>query len=158
MSIDNIILPFNTIQKLYPTGIINLEKKITTDKKILFKGKNHKHVLVLIDIVGDLKATEEELLNNLIKACKLTIDDIALVNLREQEVSVPEMIAQLKTQKAIFFGVPHGAIKLSVKDADEQLLQAADCTIVKTLPLSNLNNDIERKKALWSALKQQFNL
>ncbi|MCW5915377.1 MAG: hypothetical protein KIT66_12320 [Chitinophagaceae bacterium] len=158
MGLDNIILPIQTLQKLYPSGIVNAEKKITPIVNISFKGDNRKHVLVLTDTQGDLKQSEKELLKKLIESCKLTPEDIALVNLADQPVAVSDIIAQLKIKKAIFFGVPFAAIKLPIEDSDDKLLTANNCTIVKTVPLSTLQYDVNRKRSLWHALKILFEL
>lgn len=157
--LDDITLTPALAHNLYPNGITNPD---ATGRKqvppVTFKGENKQHVLVAVDVTGDLKTQDQVLLDNLLKACHLAMDDIALVNIRDQEATVPDIITQLKPVKCIFFGVPSLSINLPLGEAEESVIIYDDKLFIKTSPLSALQNQVSKKKALWSALKNMFDL
>lgn len=157
--IDHIQLTPSLCSLLYAEGIVNPDLKPTEKKShMAFLGANQKNILIGIDVPKELKSTDEELLNNLMQACNITMDDVALVNMKDQEMPLSAIFSQLKIKKAIFFGVPALAMDISLGEKEETILYCMDCTIVKTAPLAALHNNVNKKKALWGALKNMFDL
>lgn len=159
MGLDDIQLDVQICSKLFPGGLVyDTIPKAPESKKISFDGKNLNSVLVLIDENHKLKTEDADLLNNLLKACQLTQDDIALVNLGDQEAVISEILNFLKSEKAIFFGIPFSTIDLNISDEEDKILEAGNCKLIRTLPLGSLQKNTDRKKALWKALKELFEL
>lgn len=155
--LDQVVLSSELCERLYKTGIVNLEPPVKkADPSIPMEGGNHKHVLFVYD--ARLKREDEELLNNLLKACRLELNDVALINFREQEISIEEILNRLEIEKAVLFGIPALSIKLPLEDAEEKLLKLDDRLFLKTAPLGALHRNVEKKKALWVALKKMFDL
>lgn len=158
IGIDNITLTPALCSQLYKRGLVNPDHKTAPKKDISFTGGNQKHILIGIDVPKELSKSDRELLNNLMLACNITMEDIALVNIKDQEDPLSAILTRLKTQKAIFFGVPALAMDISLGDKEETVLFCMNCTMVKTAPLSALHNNVQKKKALWGALKNMFEL
>lgn len=157
--LDNIVLDGALCSQLYKTGLTNLDFTAKeTVAEVHFSGQNKQQVLVAVDVHGALKAEDESLLKNLLKACQLTMDDIALVNVQEQETSVEDILRQLSIKKALFFGIPAGTANLPIGNTEDKVIIYDQKYFVKTLPLSALQHNESRKRALWGALKQMFDL
>lgn len=159
MGLDDIHLSIPLCKSLFPNGLVY--EKVNTEnseEKIHFKGKNLKSCLVLIDVRGNLKEEEIELLNKLLNACNLSGDDIALVNLSEQSLPVSKIFLVLQIQKAILFGISNSGINLAIPNEEDKVIQSGECLLVRTIPISGLMHNASRKKSLWNALKELFKL
>lgn len=157
--IDNIQLTTDICLKLYPEGITNLKIKIAESaESFAYKGKNKKNVLIAIDTDGDLRKEDQQLLDNLLNACLLTPEDVALINMREQEISLSFMLKRLNIKKSIFFGIPSRIVDLPLPDSEESVIVYDNMFFVKTSPLSSLYDNVKKKRALWKALKDMFNI
>lgn len=157
LGLDHVVLSAGLCRELYTNGIINLETPASTkETSVLFEGGNARRVLIVYD--ARLKREDEELLENLMKACQLTKDDVALVNFREQEDSISKIMEELEIEKAIFFGIPSLSIGLPLEVAEEKVLELNGSLFLKTSPLGALHKNVEKKKALWGALKKMFGL
>lgn len=155
MGIDDIILNREMCDRLYENVLVNTR---VSPVHIPFEGKNQQKILVAFDTNGKLKKDDKDLLHNLMKACHLTMDDIALVNISEQEESVSDIIQRLHIRKAIFFGLPALSINLPLGNEEEIVIVHENCSFISTAPLGTLQNNVEKKKALWTALKLMFRL
>lgn len=157
--LDNITLSAAFCNRLYKNGIVNLNtKERKTVSPIPFKGNNAKNVLILIDIGGELKKEDQTLLENLLTACNLSMDDVALVNMSEQEATLSDIIKRLSVRQGVLFGVPALSMDISFTGSEETLLYYENKTFIKTLPLTALQNHVPKKKALWAALQKMFDL
>lgn len=158
MSIDGIILSPELRSRLYQNNITNLKNPVEKRKiNIPFTGENKRKILIVYD--ATLNSEDRGLLDNLIKACLLSKEDIALVDFKDQEATIPEIVAELKIQKAIFFGLPALSVGVALKDeAEDKVIEVENVSYLKTAPLGSLNKNIPRKKALWMALKSMFGI
>lgn len=155
--IDGIVLTSQLCRGLYPDGIINLDYNMpVTRPAVVYKGKNNENVLVVTDTSLRRGTEDQAFLEKLMAACGLTIDDIALVNIREQEVPLSEVTDQLKIRKCIFFGVPSRSIDFPIGEKEDTVMIYDDKYFIRTSPLSSLQYDIAKKKKLWHALKNMF--
>lgn len=157
--LDDIVLDSQLCDRLYKTGIINLEfKESERLPEIPFTGKNGKQVLVALDTRHPLSGVEEDQLQRLLGACHLTSDDIARINVQEQEAAMEQILRQLKIKKALFFGVPAGSIGLPIGNTEDKVIIYDNKYFIRTAPVKALMHDEKRKRALWSALKDMFDL
>lgn len=155
--IDGITLTSELCRRLYPGGIINLDFSLPkATPNVVYQGKNNRNILIATDVSPALKKEDRAFLEKLLKACELTADDIALVNIGEQEVPVSGIINQLNIKKAVFFGIPSLSIDLPVGDKEDTAVIYDDKYFIRTAPLSSLQYDVAKKKALWHALKNMF--
>lgn len=158
MGIDDILLPGSVIEKLYHNEVVNLNFVPPSEKKIPYMGKNLRNILIMYDAPKGLNKEESEFLDKLLAACKIKSEDIALVNLNEQEDEISDILSRLKIRHAVFFGIAQRAIGLDTEDIDETVITNGQLQFIKTLPLNRLNTDIQKKKALWTSLQLLFNI
>lgn len=155
--IDSIELTSELCRRLYSNGIINLDFSARKTKpELIYKGKNNQHILVAIDVSTGLKKDDQSFLEKLLKACELTMDDVALVNMKDLEVQLSEVIRQLQIKKCILFGIPLLSIDLPIGSAEETAIIFDDKYFIRTASLPSLQHDAAKKKALWHALKNMF--
>ncbi len=155
--IDSISLTSELCRRLYPNGVTNLDFSAPKTKPdIIYRGKNNQNVLVAIDVYPALKKDEQEFLEKLLMACELTMDDIALVNIRDWEMPMSGIINQLTIKKCIFFGILSLSIDFPIGDKAETVIIYDDKYFIRTSPLSVLQKDPAKKKTLWHALKNMF--
>ena len=88
MSLDNIQLPATILQGLYSKSLYDLEtdKSVSNDIQagnIASLGNNQKKIAVLVNSTAAIYLPDEELnfLLGILTACKLSMADIALINL-----------------------------------------------------------------------------
>lgn len=155
MGIDDIILNEELCNRLYEKVLVNTA---ISPVHISFEGKNQKKILVAYDQSGKLKKEDREMLEKLLAACQFSVDDIALINISTTELTIAKIIEHLHTTKAILFGIPSLSIGWPIEDVEEKITVYNNCTFLRTAPLGVLNKNIEKKKALWTALKGIFQL
>lgn len=173
MSIDNIeILPF-VIGELYKNSLVDSAEnnKIAVSVSspgnadgyppdhIRYLGNNSRNILVLTDEKEHAFLGDEDLnfLINIFNACKVTMENIAVVNIYNNEHAVYEkLMAQLKPAVIIFFGpepqhlgFPIQIPAYRVQQYNKQQYLCAPC-------LQELAKDVEQKKLLWASLKTIF--
>ncbi len=161
MGIDDITLSPELCERLYENVIVNTAQKPAQKPEkpvsLSFEGKNQKKILVAYD-VAKLKKEERDMLVKLLAACQLSTDDIALVNIHITELSIAKIVEELKIANAILFGIPSLSIDLPLDDKENIVIDYNRCAFIRTGPISVLNNSVEKKKALWMALKTMFRI
>jgi hypothetical protein len=127
----------------------------------MFSGKNLKHIAVLIyeTEYSDLPPHLLQLLQDILLACKLNINDIALINLAFQPLSFSEIEKQLQPQYCIYFGnIPKNAFPFEVPFYDIKKFHS--CTFFQASSLNNMYENSREakleKSKLWICLKQIF--
>lgn len=155
MDLDHLELSGQLINKLYKTELVNLAFKDTSSKdRVQYTGVNKKNILVGINASNPDKK-DQDLLNNLLAACKLTLNDIALVNFHGQQTSVQNAADELNISKVILFGIkPEPGLtkkKYEIFNFNNMAFLIAD-------ELKDLHRDVEKKKQLWQCLRQLFKI
>lgn len=169
MSLNNIDLPASVIASLYSTVLIQpdeiIEKINPTplgDVSLKFLGSNLKNIVVLVNYSRETFINDHDLqfLTKMLEACKLTLGDIALVNIFSEHPSLPELQARLQPMYMILLGVDPSDIQLPLLFPNFKLQSYAGCTYLGTPALPELNQHTEEgkllKTKLWSCLKQLF--
>jgi hypothetical protein len=184
MSSEKIQLPSFLIADLYKDCLVEFEREIAEPKTsqkekpkavvaetvvhhaktLQYLGDNKKNIIILVNQPGAAIINDNELafLMNVLKACSLTLSDIAIINIVNQEVLFILIKEQLETQKIILFDVTPASINLPFSIPDFQVHQYAGCTILTAPSLAVLNLATEdsrvQKSKLWTSLKQMFNI
>ena len=166
MSLVNFQLPPIVIQDLFSNSLVELNKvqelsPVLPENAFSWMGGNEQRVLIIVNnkdaiyLPGNLL----EFLLGILAACKLTLADVALLNINKAgPVSYLELGRQLKMEKVILFGIDQAAIELPFKFPDYQV-QKYDNMIFLSIPeLEILLNNKEEKTRLWSCLQKLFNL
>ena len=187
MSLENIQLPDFVIAELYKNSLVELdnsktEKKIIPLKKekkteveqdipeqketmsIKYLGENKKSVSVLVNSSDAVILPDEELLflTNILKACKLNLGDMAIINVANQSITFTDLQEQLNCKVAILFNVAPRDINLPFSIPHFQVQPFNGCKYLLAPALSELNKGNEDatnlKRSLWECLKKIFEI
>jgi len=109
MSINNIQLPATVIQGLYTKPLYHMKagesvSDLTKTGNISYLGNNQKKVIILVKSAEAIYLPDDELnfLVGILTACKLSMADIALINIsKNSRLTYKEITEQLKAEKLI---------------------------------------------------------
>jgi len=102
------------------------------------------------------------LLSSILNACKLTLADIALINIAQQPLALHEMLITLPSQFVISFDINSTQIKIKLPTTLYKPIVLGDTQILFSNSLQSMqgtdqNAKLEKSK-LWNALKLLFKL
>lgn len=166
MTIDNIHISNFLCHNLYKNNLIGKPEvenipEISKKTKIQHLGLNNQQILFLVDNADYkyLPDAEMEMLTNLLTACKLSVADIALVNLAHcPDITYEYLISELKSQKILTFGITSQGLKLPFIVPDFQIQKFQNQTYLFNPSLEKILNDVHLKKNLWNCLKNLFSI
>jgi hypothetical protein len=166
MSLDNIQLPGIVLQNLYGKSLFDLnqtnaEPSLSQSCTISSLGSNQKKIAIVLTSADAIYLPDDDLnfLLGILAACKLSMADIALVNLsKNPTLSYKDLAEQLLAEKVFLFGVEAGALALPLQFPHYQIQQYNNQTYLSSVPLSELHNDKAEKTKLWNSLKKIFSL
>jgi len=166
MSIDNIVLTPHVLQELYKSSLVadnrtQPQQDSSPKKNISFLGKNQKQISILVSKDEVLYLPDEQLsfLVGILAACKLTMEDVAIINLKKNAAITYKTLAEeLNAEKIFLFGIESSQIELPLQFPNYQI-QKYNQQVYLTAPmLSILQDDKGEKMKLWTCLKQVFSL
>lgn len=166
MSLDNIQLPDTILQGLYSKCLYDLEphKSDLSDipaASISFLGSNQKKIAVLVNCETAIYLPDDELnfLLGILTACKLSMADIALVNLNKNPGLTYSVLGeQLSIEKIFLFGLNAAAIELPLQFPHYQVQQFNNQVYLSSVALNELQANKDEKMKLWNCLKKIFAL
>ncbi len=166
MSLDNIQLPGVALQELYKKALVEVKSKKADEKKsasdaLNILGKNLKNIILIVRNNEAAFLTDEELnfLLGILSACKLNMDDVAILNLVKNKNAQYETISkELNAEKVFLFGVDPGDINLPLAFPHYQPQQFKNQLYLSAPPLSDLQHDKAEKTKLWTCLKKIFSI
>ena len=166
MSLDNIQLPAMILQGLYSKSLYDLEtdKSVSDDiptGSIASLGNNQKKIAVLVNSTVAIYLPDEELNFFLffLTACKLSMADIALINLAKNPgLAYTTVTEQLKAEKVFLFGLDTTALALPLQFPHYQVQQFNNQVYLSSASLHELQANKEEKMKLWNCLKKIFSL
>lgn len=130
-----------------------------TDWKSL--GGNKKHILVVVHYPDDLHLpdTSFQFLSQLLNACKLTPNDVAIVNHHNYPGQDHKaIIDHFQSAVILMFGITTAAFGLPFEIPQFQVQNHAGLTVVHAPSLHELKEDKTAKTNLWASLKKIFNI
>ena len=176
MDLNHIELPASVVAGLYgnylidktgnpvatgdPLGQVTNKKSDENASRFKFLGNNKKQVLVIVENPGNTFLPDEELnfLTGILHACKLSIDDVALVNIANQPSAYKELLAFFKSRIVLLFAVEPSHFGLPMNFPHYQIQAYANNSFLYSPSLKELENDRVEKSKLWVCLKRLFNL
>ena len=172
MDINHIDLPPFTVSELYRNTLVDTsvlrqaEVKDATEntgekKAYKYLGNNEKNILVLVNNTNAVYLPDNELsfFTSIIGACKLSLADLAILNLHHYpQTGYKELMDFFHSRVIFLLGVEPSAIQLPVNFPHYQLQAFAGNTFLYTPPLQAIENDRQEKTNLWTCLKRLFNL
>jgi hypothetical protein len=164
MSLDNIQLSPVVLQELFKNTLIGTGsgKEVAAKKTVLnFLGNNKKQIAIIVSNEEVLYLPDEQLnfLMGILAACKLTMEDVAIMNIKKTNpLSYTTLTKELKAEKILLFGVEPSQIELPLQFPNYQV-QSYNKQVYLSSPLLNiLQDDKAEKTKLWLCLKQVFSI
>jgi hypothetical protein len=160
MSIKNLRLNPLSIGFLYTKTLVSLEKKQSkkelTDKNFL--GNNEKGIVIVVKYTDAVHITDADLdiLTKMLVACKLTLNDVALINSHHYTIDWSNLKATLPTQKLILFGITPIEFGMPVLFPDFQLQQYDQTVCLHSPSITAIAQDQLLKSKLWICLQKFF--
>lgn len=166
MTIDNIQLPGFVIQDLFRKTLVDLNSNemkqiISTAKELNFFGGNKQHIILLVNNPDAAFVSDQQLtfLSGILNACKLTLEDIGLVNIASYPAISYKKISETFTPRIVMmFGILPEAIELPFVMPEFQRQSYNNQVYLAVPSLDELENNKELKRKLWIVLQQIFSL
>lgn len=163
MSLDNIQLSKKECRILFAKNLIEKTQDVVTDTvskeiKINSLGGNQKQILFLVNDSQNkfLPDNEMDLLSNLISACKLSMEDIALVNHYNTFVNYHQLTENFQSKKILMFGITTSDLELPFSIPFFQIQPFQQQLYMTAPPLNDFLNNKNLKKDLWISLQKLF--
>ena len=113
----------------------------------------HKVIVVL----NSLNPTDSELLGKILGAVKLDLLSVDIIEVAKNEtVDLSEIFAQNFVNQIVTFGINLSELNLDVSLIPYQIFEKQGIKFIYSDSLSDIQNDIPKKKALWGSLKGMF--
>ncbi len=166
MSLDNIQLPPFLIGELYKNSLVDTgnqqAKPVLVKKKELpFLGKNQKNILIITNEKNAAYLADEDLnfLVDILKACRLSLLDTAIVNFaKNKKIDYEVLQEEFKPGVILFFGIEPSTLEFPLQFPNYQLQSYNNQTYLSAPPLKDLAADVDKKKQLWACLKKLFSI
>ncbi len=177
MSLNDLHLSASLITTLYPSSLINpndedpvpgakksaVEQKVRANNTESWKslGNNQKNILIVVDYpaIANLPDDELNFLTGMLTACRLSLDDVAIINTNNYKlVNYKDILTQFKSKIIFLFGVAPGDFGLPVNFPFFQVQTVSNCIFLYAPALEQRHTDILLKSRLWVSLRSIFSI
>ena len=171
MDLNNIKLPVSVMVDMYHSYLIEGNDQMRVDKELVIKqeknakwkslGSNDKNILIIVNSNEAVYLPDNELtfLTGVLTACKLSLADVAIVNLQHYpEASYKELTIFFATKIVLLFDIEPAAFGLPMNFPYYQIQVFAGNSFLYAPSLKQLENDRVEKTKLWVCLKRLFNI
>jgi DNA polymerase III psi subunit len=111
-------------------------------------------VIILVTI---LNPVDSELLGKILGAVKLDLQSVDVIELdKNKEINLSQIFTQKSVSQVVIFGIDSSKVNLDVKLTPYQILEKQAIKFIYSDSLTDIQNDIPKKKALWGSLKEMF--
>ena len=171
MSFNELILPHFLIADLYKNVLIETQVAETVTTKqieaiqpiaLKFLGENRKQVSIIVIDNNAVYIDDEKLnlLTKLLAACKLTLADVAIVNLHNKNITYNQIKQELNPQFLLLMGVDIKQFALPIIFPEYKIQYYNNCQILIAKDLQQFigeTQDVKMEKSkLWLCLKTLF--
>lgn len=170
MSLNNLQLSDFLLTELYPHTLLQTEATIpmpepaeqklpATELKHL--GDHKQATAILVSKTDTAFLSDEELgfLTNILTACKLSLADVAIINIHKaQPALVQQKLDRLNSRNVLMMGLAPADLDLPIHFPPFQLQKFNSRTFLYAPPLSQISSDKTLKASLWSSLKTLFGI
>jgi hypothetical protein len=172
MSLNDIHLPIPAIVDLYKDSLVEMDASVTSvtaEKKEIkeqsslqaYLGNNKKQVVVIVNYNDAVFLPDDKLafLTTVLTACKLNLDDIAIVNFNNcAGKSYKDIFKEIPAKSALLFGIFPETLSLPVNFPFFQVQHFDSINYLSSPPLDEIEKDQTLKGQLWTSLRKIFNL
>jgi hypothetical protein len=163
MSFDQLQLDPYLLARIYTQPIIPgksapVVKEEKPLPKVKYLGENQKNIVLFIQNENGAYLNDElfNLLTNILNACKLGMQDVALVNTAQAPASSLTLWQQaINMRQCVFFGITPESLGLEPLPP-YQIHSAGGVQLLFSDPLEAIAADKLLKGKLWNGLKQLF--
>ena len=114
-----------------------------------------KHKVVIL--VKELNPPDSELLGKILTAVQLTLQTVEVIEMNKNpNMDLSHIFTQKSVNQLISFGVMMSEVSLMLRLTPYQILESKGVKFISGISLTDLQNDIPKKKLLWGALKEMF--
>jgi hypothetical protein len=167
MSLDNIQLHPIIVQDLFKNSLVDMNytpnkpgtNNSAVNDLISFLGNNQKRISILVSDINSIYLSDETLnfLLGVLAACKLTMDDVALINeAKNNSLSYDTIKKQLNAEIILLFGIMPQQIQLPLQFPQYQIQKYNSQFYLAAPELLILQQQKAEKTKLWNCLKQLF--
>ena len=162
MSLNNIQLTPQLLTDLYENVLVETKMvKAPEPPPINFLGGNSKQILIVAANAETPYLPDNELtfLTNILAACKLALDDVAIINKEHlPTLSYDAIIEKLQSKTILLFNVDPLAFGLPINFPHFQIQPFKTRTYLYAPSLQEIEQDKALKGKLWTNLKTLFQL
>jgi hypothetical protein len=155
MCLNDIKLSSYTLQQLYASTLV--EEVL----HYLSLGYNKKNILVVVNYAEVPHLPDEQLafLTQLLGACKLSMNDVAIINLNNYEgVDYESILLHFESKIVLLFGIAAENFGFPFAVPEYQVQNFAGRVVMHSPALQLIQNDKPAKGKLWLSLRKIFNV
>jgi len=170
MNLQELKLPAALIADLYANVLIDpgtidtkpKDNKKENEKSLSILGGNARRITIVVADSSHAFMADEELswLQKMLQACKLTLGDVAIVNILAQKTTITLIKKELSPLKMLLLGVNPGDLELAFNFPPFKLQEHDKCTYLFAPSPKDLNQETKEakllKSKLWVSLQQLF--
>ncbi len=126
-----------------------------------FLGENKKQILVVVNYPDAVHIADDDLalLVKMLSACKLTVADVAIVNMQNYpDNRQKELTANFQSRIVLLFGVDPVSFGLPMNFPEYQIQPFSGATYLYSPSLTSLPSNREAREKLWESLQRLFGL
>ncbi|UEG48526.1 hypothetical protein LK994_07740 [Ferruginibacter lapsinanis] len=153
------------LQDLYKKTLVEESvKKVQAPESptvLSFLGNNKKGIAIVVESNNSLYLPDEELnfLLGILSACKLSMEDVAVLNIDKNNSATYQTIAtSLDAHVVLIFGINCEQIALPLQFPHYQIQSYNNQVYLSSPTLNAIRNDKVEKTKLWNCLKQIFSI
>ncbi len=166
MSLDNVEIPSIVLQNLFKNTLVDITGKTSapnssTKGELSFLGDNKKNICIVVTNEKAIYLPDEDLnfLIGILAACKLTMADVALINLKKNPtITYTDLQTQLKSETILLMGTTAEQLALPLQFPQYQIQKFNNQVYLAAPALYMLAQSKPEKTKLWNCLKQIFNI
>lgn len=111
----------------------------------------------VIILLTSLNTTDSELLGKILGAVKLDLQSVDVIELdKNQDINLSQIFTQKSVNQVVIFGIDSLKVNLDINLTPYQILEKQGVKFIYSDSLTDIQNDIPKKKALWGSLKEMF--
>lgn len=133
--------------------------------QISFLGNNEKKIVIIVNEADGVHISDNNLilLEKLLAACKLNLNDVAIVNMAKQSIVYNELMKELQPQILLLLGINLTSIQLPLVFPMHKIQAYNNCKMLLSTSIERMQQTtklevVNEKKELWGLLKILFGL
>jgi hypothetical protein len=179
MQLKNLELPGTVIASLYRQSLVitgendythpsiaepgttGIDDPQPVKSKLHYLGENKKNVLILVGYEQMPFLPDEELsfLTGMLSACRLSLADVAIVNVKNNPVhTYKELKSEVDSSIILLFDTAPESISMPLSFPHFQVQSFNNTTFLSVPSLFDIQNDKILKSKLWVCLRRIFNV